>query len=126
MEPLRVLVVDDEAPVRELFCDLLRREKLEVSSCVSGEEALEVITRQEFELVLLDIKLSGISGFEVLVRLKAIKPALVIVIITGFGYDEHLIAQSEEYGADGYIGKNTPIPEIIEQIRALARSLKRH
>ena len=58
----KVLVVDDEAPVRDLFSDLLKKEKCVVQCVSSGEESLEAIKKENFDIVLLDIKLSGISG----------------------------------------------------------------
>jgi len=62
----KVLVVDDEAPVRDLLKDLLKREDCAVSICGTGEEALECLQKDSFDVVLLDIKLPGISGLEVL------------------------------------------------------------
>jgi len=113
----KVLVVDDEAPVRDLFIDLLQAEKYTVKTVATGEEALEMIDKDDFEVVLLDIKLPGISGIETLKHLKDKKPKLIVIMITGFGYDEDLISKSKEYGCAGYIGKNMPISQIMSNFR---------
>ena len=117
----KVLVVDDEAPVRDLFSDLLKKEQCMVQCATSGEEALEVIKKEDFDIVLLDIKLGGMSGLETLKKLRELKSKLTVVMITGFGYDEKLIAQSKELGCDGYIGKNMPISQIINNFRLFSK-----
>ena len=117
----KVLIVDDEAPVRDLFSDLLKKDKCFVKSAASGEEALELIAKEDFDVVLLDIKLSGISGLETLKKIKDTKPSVTVIMITGFGYDENLINQSRSLGCDGYIGKNMPISQIITNFRLFAK-----
>ena len=118
----KVLVVDDEAPVRDLLNELLKKEKYTVKCVTSGEEALDIIRNEDFDVVLLDIKLSGISGLETLKKIKDAKPNLTVIMITGFGYDEDLIAKSTELGCSGYIGKNMPISQIINNFRLFAKT----
>ncbi len=118
----KVLVVDDEAPVRDLFTDLLKKEECSVKCVSTGEEALDTIGSEEFDVVLLDIKLPGISGIEVLKKIKDAKPNLIVIMITGFGYDEELISKSKEYGCAGYIGKNVPISQIMSSFRLFVKS----
>lgn len=113
----KVLVVDDEAPVRELFDELLKKNNCTVSSVASAEEALVLIKAEDFDVVLLDIKLTGINGLEALKRIKEIKPSLIVIMLTGFGYLEELIDMAIEYGAAGYIGKNLPVSEIIKNFK---------
>jgi len=118
----KVLVVDDEAPVRDLFNDLLKKENCTVKCVSTGEEALDIINNEDFDIVLLDIKLPGISGLEALKKIKDIKPNLIVVMITGFGYDEDLISKSKEYGCSGYIGKNMPISQIMSTFRLFVKT----
>lgn len=118
----KVLVVDDEAPVRDLFNELLKKEQCVVKNVGTGEDALTLIDSEDFDIVLLDIKLPGISGLEVLKRAKDKKPNLVVIMITGFGYDEDLLAKSKEYGCSGYIGKNMPISQIMSSFRQFAKA----
>lgn len=123
--PYKVLVVDDEAPVRDLFYDLLKKEKCEVTCVADGQSALDAVTKDDYEVMLLDIKLPDISGLEVLKRAKDLKPGLIVIMITGFGYDEELISKSKEYGCAGYIGKNVPISQIMSSFKLFVESGKK-
>jgi len=119
--PQRVLIVDDEKIVRSTFTKLLQKEKYDVKAVSSGEDALEAIEEEEFKITLLDIGLPGITGIDVLKRLKKQKPKLIVIIITAFGYDEELIAETKRIGCDGYIGKNMPVSQIIDNFRMFVR-----
>jgi len=118
----KVLVVDDEQAVRDLFADLLKEEKCMVKTVGSGEEALEVFAKEDFEVVLLDIKLPGINGIDVLKKIKELKPKTIVVMITGFGYDEGLLAKCKEFNCSGYIGKNMPISQIMSNLRLFIKA----
>jgi DNA-binding NtrC family response regulator len=109
----KVLVVDDEAPVRDLLKDFLKKEDYQPTGCGSGEEALAILEKETFDVVLLDIKLTGISGLDVLKIVKEKYPKLPVVMITGFGFDEELIVKSKQLGCCGFIGKNMSMTKII-------------
>ncbi|MCX5700215.1 MAG: response regulator [Candidatus Omnitrophica bacterium] len=121
---LKVLVVDDEAPVREMFEELLKKEDFRISAVATGEEALETVKKEDFDVVLLDIKLPGMSGLEALKMLKNLKPNMIVIMITGFGYDDELIRKSKEYGCAGYIGKNMPITQILSNFKLYIKNAK--
>ena len=120
----KVLVVDDEAAVRDLFSDLFKKKGYSVKGVASGEEALELVQKEDFDAILLDIKLKGMSGLEALKKIKDAKPEIVIIMITGFGYDEELLSKSKEYGCSGYIGKNMPISQMISSFKLFVKSAK--
>jgi DNA-binding NtrC family response regulator len=120
----KVLVVDDEAPVRDLFEDLFKREKYAVRVSSSCEDALEILEKEDFDAVLLDIKFPQMSGLEALKKIKATKPETTVIMITGFGYDEDLIAKCKEYGCGGYIGKNMPISQILSNFKLFVKTEK--
>ena len=120
----KIMVVDDEAPVRDLFDDLFKKEGYTVKSVATGEEAVDLVTKEDFDVVLMDIKFPGMSGLEALKRIKDIKPGLIVIMITGFGYDEDLIAKSKEYGCAGYIGKNMPISQMMSNFKLFIKSAK--
>jgi len=109
----KILVVDDEAPVRDLLGDLFKKVDCLPVSCGSGEEALAILKGEIFDVVLLDIKLPGMSGLEVLKEIRQGYTNLPVVMITGFGFDEELIGKSKQLGCCGYIGKNMPVAQII-------------
>ncbi|MFA5096505.1 MAG: response regulator [Candidatus Omnitrophota bacterium] len=120
----KILVVDDEAPVRDMFKELLKKQKFQVRAVSTGEEALEAIAGEDFEAILLDVKLGGMSGLETLREIKKQKPEMIVIMITGFGYDEELIAKSNEYGCSGYIGKNASISQIIHCFKSFIKDAK--
>ncbi len=120
----KILVVDDEAPVRDLFDELLKKENCQTVSCASGEAALEIIKKENFDVVLLDIKLPGMSGLEVLKNIREINIKLPVVMITGFGFDEDLIAKTKQFGCSGYIGKNMPVAQIITTFKQFVKNSK--
>jgi DNA-binding response OmpR family regulator len=120
----KVLVVDDEPSVSDLLRDLLKKENHLVQCVASGEEALDRISGEDFDVVLLDIKLSGMSGLETLKKIKEVKPNVVVIMTTGFGYNEDLIDKSGKLGSSGYIGKNMPIPEIMDNFRMFVEKAK--
>ncbi|MDP2043810.1 MAG: response regulator [Candidatus Omnitrophota bacterium] len=122
--PYKVLIVDDEEAVRDLFVDLLKKEGYQTSACATGEETLELLKKESFDVVLLDIKLPGISGLEVLKNIRDSYKDLTVVMITGFGYDEDLITKSKQFGCAGYIGKNMPVSQIITTFKQFVRKAK--
>ncbi|MFH1413783.1 MAG: response regulator [Candidatus Omnitrophota bacterium] len=117
----KVLVVDDEDAVRDLFVELLKKEKCLTEEASNGEDALALIEKEAFNIILLDIKLPGISGLDVLKKIRGTKPDLPVIMITGFAYDDELVAKSKEYGCCGYIVKNMSSSEIIASFKSIAK-----
>lgn len=85
MEQTKILVVDDELIIRESLSGWLSRDGYEVDSVASGEEALEVLTNRIIDIILLDIKMEGMSGMEVLNHVKENYPEVDVVMITAYG-----------------------------------------
>lgn len=120
----KILIVDDEAPVRDLFIDLFKKEDCLPVACATGEEALRILKKDTFDVVLLDIKLPGMNGLEVLKNIRDNYKNLPVVMITGFGFDEDLIAKSKQLGCCGYIGKNMPVAQIIVTFKEMVKKEK--
>ena len=120
----KILVVDDEMPVRDLLGDLFKKEDCLSVGCSSGEEALAILKKETFDVVLLDIKLPGMSGLEVLKEIRQKYINLPVVMITGFGFDEELICKSKQLGCCGYIGKNMPVAQIIVTFKQFVKDAK--
>ena len=119
----RVLVVDDNASTLDLLSRRLRRDGHEVTSCDNGEGALELLEAGGYDLVLLDLLMPGLSGIEVLRRLKA-RPetaALPVIIVSALGEIESAV-HCIEAGADDYLTK--PINAVLLRARMTA-SLER-
>ncbi|MCJ7771769.1 MAG: sigma-54 dependent transcriptional regulator [Desulfobacterales bacterium] len=85
MTNTKILIVDDEQIMRESLAGWLRRDGHEVNTAKSGEEALEKLKDRKFDILLVDIKMEGISGLEVLKQVKENDPDVAIIMITAYG-----------------------------------------
>ena len=85
MSGTKILIVDDELIMRESLAGWLMRDGHEVNTAASGEEALEKVRDARFDILLVDIKMEGISGLEVLKRIKDSDPDAAVVMITAYG-----------------------------------------
>jgi len=110
----KILVVDDEAIVRESIRDWLSQSDYDVSIAEDGQEALAKIKEQDFNVMLLDIRLPGESGVNVLAKAKSIRPKLKTIIITAYPTEDTLI-ESKKLGAIDYLIKPLK-PEDLERL----------
>ena len=109
MSPARILVVDDE-PGISLLCDrLLTRAGYSVLASTDPKWALEVLDSERFDLLLVDIRMPDISGFDVILRGHELQPEMAILAMTGFGTVETAI-QALRRGVDGLILKPFELP----------------
>jgi DNA-binding NtrC family response regulator len=109
-----VLVVDDEAIVRESIRDWLKNSGYQVSVAESGEDALKQIEKKNFGVMILDLRLPGINGIEVLKKVKALKPEIKSIVITAY---PTMLSQEEatKLGAIDYLVK----PVFPDKLEAL-------
>jgi putative two-component system response regulator len=122
----RILVVDDEPPNVALLIRLLNREGYDVDPVFDGESALQSIARRPPDVVLLDVHLPGLDGFEVCRRIKS-NPAtrlIPVVLLTALDAREQRIAGFNA-GADEFLGKPFDAEELRARMRSLVR-LKRY
>ncbi len=115
----RILVVDDEAGIRELVGTYLRTEGFEVDEAVDGEDALERFQRHQPDLVVLDLRLPGIDGFDVLREIRKTSSVYVIVLSARAEETDKLIGL--ELGADDYLTKPFSPRELVARVRAVLR-----
>ncbi|MFN2169066.1 MAG: response regulator, partial [Anaerolineae bacterium] len=118
----RILVVDDVAAVQQMIEALLRNDRHGIEFASSGEEALRKLASMDFDLVLLDVAMPGMDGFEVCRRLRA-DPRLAeipIVIITALA-DKVSLLRGLEAGADDFITKPFDPIELRARVRAITR-----
>src|SRR6266699_5087304 len=108
---LRVLFVDDEKPLQELMRSELPRLGHEVTVCADGHEAFKILEKGKFDAAILDLRMPGVSGIEVLQRLKEVSPDTEAIIMTGHATEETAIA-AVNLGAFRYMRKPCKLAEI--------------
>ncbi len=112
----RILIVDDEAGIRESLCLILRDEGYHVEAVASGEEALQRAAAGEISVVLLDIWLAGMDGLETLGRLQSLARPPVVIIISGHGNIETAV-RATKLGAFDFVEKPLSLERIIVLVR---------
>ena len=116
----KILIVDDEIGVRESLEELLRLEDYQAESTGTGEEALKVLSEDSYDMVLLDIRMPGIDGVEVMHEINKYHPETRIILITGYGSLDSAI-EAIRSGAQDYILKPYSAEDILLSIiRALS------
>ena len=118
---VRILVVDDEESIRDLCARVLGRAGYSVSTAPNGEDAVALLTREAFALVISDIRMPGISGLEVLERAKATYPEIRVVLITGFGTPQ-MLTRAQQSGADRILTKPFNPMELLAAVREIIPS----
>ncbi len=114
--PPRILVVDDEAVARISLAEVLRLEGYEVQTAASGEEALELVERHPFDLMIVDLKMPGMDGIQLTEAVQERTPDTVIILLTAFATLETAI-EAVRRGAHDYLLKPCPVPQILESVR---------
>ena len=112
----KILIVDDEGAVRESLSALLTVEGYQTDTAESGERALEILREAEFDLVLLDIRMPGLDGVEVMHEMRKYHPETRIIIITGYGSLESAI-EAIRAGAQDYLLKPYGAEDILVSIQ---------
>jgi two-component system OmpR family response regulator len=114
-----VLVVEDDADIRDLLTTILATAVDEVLSCIDGQEALELAASRQLDLVVLDLALpGGLNGLDVLTRLRASGNRAKTMLLTAYaGADDRAAALAA--GADAFVAKPFKITELVEQVRIL-------
>jgi DNA-binding response OmpR family regulator len=116
----RILVVDDEQPVQQLLDRTLRSEGYDVVPALDGEQALDEISKQPFDLVMLDVMLPKLDGFEVCRRVRA-HSSVPIIMLTAKAEEVADRVLGLELGADDYIIKTCSMRELRSRVKAVLR-----
>ncbi len=110
----KILIVEDDEAMRSLLRDFLDEEGFDTDSVSNGYDALRKLADQSFDLIITDIQMPGLTGLDILPRIKGLYPDATVIVITAFGSDE-LHRRSLERGAAGYLEK----PIHVHQLRTL-------
>jgi DNA-binding NtrC family response regulator len=125
----RLLLVDDEERFRTTLSKLLGVRGIPVAAVGSGEEALEELRSKPYDVILLDVRMPGMNGIEVLAEIKKINPALEVIILTGHASVDAAVDIMKLGGYD-YLLKPCSVDELMDKIegaheRKLAREKRK-
>lgn len=113
---MRVLVVDDETDFLEMTVKRMKKKGIQIEGVPSGYEAVEKINNENFDVVLLDVKMPGMDGVEVLREIKRVKPLIEVIMLTGHASVESGI-EGMKLGAFDYLMKPMELDKILETIQ---------
>jgi len=116
----KVLIIDDDPAFRNLVEQVLTQKEYEVLKASSGQEGLRLMFDQRPDLVLLDVVMPGIDGWQVCSRIREISD-IPIIMITGEYKSEEDIVRGLDYGADDYLTKPVGSKELVARVRAILR-----
>jgi DNA-binding NtrC family response regulator len=116
---LNILIVEDEKSQREMLCGFLSKEGHAVKEAENGENALVAVKEGHFDLLLLDYKMPGMSGIEVLEEVKRINPDIDVIMMTAFGTIETAV-KAMKAGAVDYITKPVELEELLLHLNRLS------
>jgi DNA-binding NtrC family response regulator len=111
---INILLVDDEQPIREALLLLLKNADYRITGCGSGQEAIQHLETEQFDIVVTDLFLPDITGIDILKKAKQLSPAIEVILITGHASAETAVRAMKE-GAFDYITK----PLNIEELRVI-------
>jgi DNA-binding NtrC family response regulator len=117
MEPKKVLVIDDEQIVLDSIRKILKEEDYEIDASLSGREGLDRAIKEQYDVVLTDIRMPDIGGMRVLRDIKRAKPSLPVVMITGYATVQSAV-QAMKLGAMDYLEKPFTPERILEVVAA--------
>ena len=123
MEALRILIVDDEEELVSALKERLNLRGFQAQGVTTGTAALEFLEEEECDVVLLDLKMPGLGGLEVIRRIKDMKPRLQVVLLTGHGSVKS-VEDGMALGAFDYLMKPVKIDSLVRVLTAAATGRK--
>jgi DNA-binding response OmpR family regulator len=118
MKP-HILIVDDEAPIREILGQMLTQRGYRVSEAATATEAQQVAQRDAPDLLISDLQLEESDGLAMIGRLKAARPTLPVILLTGVLFDDDVVRTTLSQVVSVYLPKTTPLAKILEEVRRL-------
>ena len=123
MEPLRILVVDDEVELVDALVERLNLRGFDAHGETHGREALDRLIATPFDVVLLDVRMPGVGGLDVIEVIKSRLPHVQVVMLTGHGSVEDA-EKGRRLGAFEYLMKPVKIEKLVEILNAAAGRLQ--
>lgn len=119
-ETVKILLVDDEAGFTDVLTKRMSKRGFEVVSADSGTEAIRILRKEDFDVVVLDLKMEDMDGIEVLQVIRKMVPELPVIMLTGHG-SETAAKDGLRYGAYDYLLKPCDLEELMAKIREAAK-----
>ena len=120
----KILVVDDEASVRELFSGVFAEEDYEVIAAEDGNQALDILKKDNIDVIFLDLKLFGMNGIDLCRQIRETKPVSMIFAITGWA-PLFEIEECREAGFDDYFEKPLDMDILLDVVADAFKKLER-
>ena len=128
-KPLSILVVDDEATYRHVLTQTLERHGHRIATCESGDAAIELLKKTKYDMVLLDYKMPGTSGINVLQWMYGMKIDIPVIVITGYGSEE-IALEAWKWGAKEYFVKGksdmAQLPALVKRVHKQVQSERKY
>ena len=115
-----ILVIEDDPSIQRGLRDALAGEHFEATVCVDGQDGLRTARRKKFDLIILDVMLPGMNGFDICRTLRGEKNTTPILMLTGKGEEADKVL-GLELGADDYLTKPFGVRELLARVKALLR-----
>lgn len=112
---IKVLLVDDEKEFVETLAERLELRGFDIKTCFSGDDALKLVQEDDFDVIVLDVLMPGKDGIETLRNIKALKPLIYIIMLTGHATVETAI-EGMKLGAYDYLVKPAETDDLLEKI----------
>ncbi len=119
---MRILVVEDEPNLREALCQILQNRGFDADGVNDGKKGLHAAMSGLFDVVILDVMLPKLDGFEVLKKMRKSDITTPVIITTALGADEN-IQKGKDLGADEYVTKPFNVDELVTKIRTVTGAL---
>ena len=120
MPRLQILTIEDDPAIRRGIVDSLRFAGYETIEAADGRTGLDMATRRQFDLLLLDLVLPGPGGLEILREVRRLRPALPVIVLTARGTEADRV-QGLQDGADDYVVKPFSVKELLARVEAVLR-----
>ena len=118
---IRLLLVDDEVGYLEVLSKRLGKRNLEVTTANTGQQAIQTLRKNDFDVAVVDLKMTDMDGIDVLEIFKKMDPDLAVIILTGHG-SEQAAREGIEKGAFDYLTKPCGLENLLEIIHAACNS----
>lgn len=116
----KILVVEDDSDTAEAVLEFLQQERYKAEMCPNGDQALDLLAASDYDLLILDWNLPGVSGFEICQSVRKKKKTVPILMLTG-NQEVSYIESVLDAGADDYLTKPFKSKELLARVRALLR-----